>query len=133
MTSFGRPLNGASPVFLMSVGNANAGTIPVLQSDPDALGWLGQKTPWFVERSYTGPLLIRGGRVDEPGPVRFAKVYGQHLSELRFRTGENNGIAGSFRFLASTSLFRASGCYAFQVDGTSFSKVIVMRVANRTY
>jgi hypothetical protein len=95
---------------------------------PDPAGWLGQKTPWFVERSYTGPLLIRGRRLDKPGPVRFAIAEGQHLSELRFRAGASNGTQGAFRTLASASLFRALGCYGFQVDGTSFSKVIVMRV-----
>ena len=30
--------------------------------------------------------------------------------------------------MATTTLFRRGGCHGFQVDGTSFSKVIVMRV-----
>jgi hypothetical protein len=73
--------------------------------------------------------LIRGARIDHAGSIRFAKGYGQHLRELRFTAGENNGIQGKWRFLASTSLFRAKGCYAFQIDGTTFSRVITMRVA----
>src|SRR5260221_5309425 len=31
------------------------------------------------------------------------------------------------RLLASATLFRAPGCYAFQIDGASFSSVVVMR------
>jgi hypothetical protein len=58
-----------------------------------------------------------------------------HLDELRFRTGESNGargriqgLPGRYRLLASASLFRAAGCYAFQIDGSSFSSVVVVRV-----
>jgi hypothetical protein len=94
----------------------------------DAKGWRGQKTPWLVPIDYDGPVLVRGARVDRAGPVRFAKGYGQHLTELRYASGENNGTSAGHRFLASASLFRTAGCYAFQVDGTSFSRVIVMRV-----
>jgi hypothetical protein len=128
-TLFGQPLNGTGPVFLMTVGNASAGTIPV--GSPG--GWLGQKTPWWVERRYTGPLLIRGSRLDKPGSVRFAKVSGQHLPELRFPAGEDNGLQKPFRFLASGSTFRTAGCYGFQADGTSFSEVIVMRVVYQLF
>jgi hypothetical protein len=39
----------------------------------------------------------------------------------------SSGMSGSYRFLASTTLLKTSGCYAFQVDGTTFSAVIVMR------
>jgi hypothetical protein len=67
--------------------------------------------------------------------MRFAKGYGDHLDELRFRTGESNGVReriqglpGRYRLLASATLFRAPGCYAFQIDGASFSSVLVMRV-----
>jgi hypothetical protein len=73
-------------------------------------------------------MLVRGLRLDEPEPVRFAKAHGQHLSELRFAAGERNALDKRFRWLASAALFRSAGCYGFQVDGTSFSKVIVMRV-----
>ena len=62
--------------------------------------------------------------------VRFAKGYGQHLTELRFSSAKaHRREGGQYRFLASASLFRSAGCYAFQVDGTSFSNVIVMRVS----
>jgi len=85
--------------------------------------------------SYRGPFLIRGTRIDRSGELRFAKGYGDHLGELRFRSGESNGargriqgLPGRYRLLASATLFRAPGCYAFQVDGSSFSSVVVMRV-----
>jgi hypothetical protein len=127
-STVGRALNGEKPVYLMSVGDASAGVIEVSDQYADSKGWLEQKTPWAVERRYTGPMLVRGRRLDEPGPVRFAKAHGQHLSELRFAAGERNALDKRYRWLASAALFRSPGCYGFQVDGTSFSKVVVMRV-----
>ncbi len=121
----------------MNVGSAPVpGTIDISQSLVDDKGFRGQKTPWLVPASDRGPVLIRAARIDGARtPVALAKAYGQHLSELRFRTGESNGargrlqgLPGRYRFLASSGLFRAPGCYAFQIDGLSFSSVIVMRV-----
>jgi hypothetical protein len=126
----------AAPVYLQNVGSApEPGTIDISQSLVDATGWRGQKTPWLVPAPYRGPVLIRGSRIDVSGEMRFAKGYGDHLAELRFRSGESNGarsriegLPGRYRLLASSALFRSSGCYAFQVDGLSFSVVIVVRV-----
>jgi len=101
--------------------------ISINHSVSDSLGWRGTKTPWYL-RSYDGPLLVRGARLDGSGAIRFAKVDGQHLRQLRFAAVENNGVEGKWRFLASAPLFRAKGCYGFQIDGTTFSRVVVMRV-----
>jgi len=130
------PFSYSGPVYLQNVGSAPVrGEIDVSQSIPDRQGWLTQKTPWLVPASYRGPVLIRGTRIDAPGSISFAKGFGDHLAELRYRTGESNGartritgLPGRYRFLASAAGFRAAGCYAFQIDGSNFSSVIVMRV-----
>ena len=116
----------------MSVGDSPAGVISIERSAADALGWRGQKTPWFVSRAYKGPMLVRAERIHGSISVQFAKVYGQHLRELRFKAGENNGVQGSWRFLASATLFRETGCYSFQIDGTTFSRVVTMLVVERS-
>jgi len=104
------------------------GIIDISQSQTDALGWRGQKTPWAVRWRYQGRVLIRGQRIDEVGPVRFAVGYGQHLKELRWPAGRSVHPKGAYRFWAAGTLFRSPGCYAFQADGTSFSTVVVMHV-----
>lgn len=132
------PFSIALPVYLMNVGAAPVpGTIDISQSPLDGLGWRGQKTPWLVPLSYRGPVLIRAARIDEAAAVAFAKSYGQHSTELRFRTGESNGargniqgLPGRYRLLASSTQFRSPGCYAFQIDGSSFSAVLVVRVTD---
>jgi hypothetical protein len=126
----GQRLNGRGPVFLVGVGRADPATINMIFSSPDEQGWYGQKTPWVVSRVYEGPLLVRGARIDRRGPVRFAYGHGQHLRELYWEAGTDQSLPPNpdYRFLASETLVRARGCYAFQVDGESFSRVIIVRV-----
>jgi hypothetical protein len=119
----GQVINGRDPVLLFGVGGAPAGVIAL--GHADAKGWRGAKTPWLVPLTYRGPILVRGVRIDRPGPVRFGL---DHRAELRYSSGEDNGTAAGRRFLASGSFFRSAGCYAFQVDGIPFTRVIVMRV-----
>jgi hypothetical protein len=118
-------LSGRGPAYL--IGEAR---LSIAQSARDSLGWQGQKTPWAIRRSYDGPILVRGARIGRRGQVRFAYGYGDHLRELLWNAGADQGLPPDpgFRFLASTTLFRAPGCYGFQIDGSSFSEIIVVRV-----
>ena len=125
----GVALNGVSPAFLVVA--TPAGVISLAQSAKDSLGWWEAKTPWQITRTYNGPILIRGARVDKRGAVRFAFGNGQHLRELRFPSGADYELPqnrNQWRLLPLGTLFRTKGCYAFQVDGTTFSHVITMRV-----
>jgi hypothetical protein len=80
------------------------------------------KVLWFVLPSYTGPLLIRGGRVDgrgelhadEPAAVKSSIFLAQIDTGPRYRP--------------SRTWVSAAGCYAYQIDGTTFSRTIVFRV-----
>jgi hypothetical protein len=125
--TMGQRLNGRGPVFLVA---ADPATIFMNFAYPDGQGWYAQKTPWLISREYDGPLLVRGARIDRRGQVRFARGYGEHLRELYWDAGADQSLPPNpdYRFLASATLVRARGCYAFQVDAESFSRVIVMRV-----
>ena len=126
-TPTGQALNGTNPAFMMN-DPSPAGVISVDRSGKD---WWEAKTPWLIARTYNGPILIRGARIDEPGAVRFAYGYGQHLQQARFATGADAELPQNrdqWRLLPLASLFPTKGCYAFQVDGTTFSHVITMRV-----
>jgi hypothetical protein len=82
--------------------------------------WGGQKVLWFVVPSYTGPVLIRGGRLDAKGDVRF-EVGNVPPKELLLPASKGA------RDRASYTRLEAPGCYAYQVDGTSFSTIVVFR------
>ena len=85
--------------------------------------WTGQKTLWIVAPTYRGPILIRGHQIGGNWWVGFDGFEAQPWSELRIRG------TGKWLGYASYTRVRAEGCYAYQVDGTSFSRVIVFRAA----
>jgi hypothetical protein len=119
------PVAGAGPVYLMSVGGDPAGSLGVARADPQ--GWRGQKAPWIASPRYRGPILIRGARIDARGELRFARSTADRLPALYLRRGQSIQPNG-WRVWPGVILVRTPGCYALQVDGISFSHVIVIRV-----
>jgi hypothetical protein len=87
--------------------------------------WGGQKVLWVVDPSYHGAVLIRGGRLDGTESMRFGPGR-DPARELRLPLEQRNMTGGWANYPSYTRL-RAAGCYGYQIDGTSFSKVIVFR------
>lgn len=112
---------------MMSVADEPAGSVTIEDSPVDPQGWRGQKAPWIAAPRYRGPILIRGARIDAPGEIRFARDHGEHARALYQRRGQGVQPNG-WRGWPGALLVRTPGCYALQVDGTSFSTVIVIRV-----
>lgn len=120
---------GRGPVSLALVGFARRAEIDIAQSQPDKLGWRGQKAPWMVRNTYRGPVSVTARRIDRPGQVRLAFGYGQHLRKLVFGYKElQSNPVDRFFMMPSEALFRSAGCYAFDVSGRSFSEHLVVRV-----
>lgn len=114
----------------MEVGGATGAKIDISKSQPDATGWRGQKTPWLVSRAYQGPLLIRGRRLDSSTGVRFALGYGDHRMRLFWSRVPRRNIVSGYLGIPSAVLVRRAGCYGFQIDGSSFSERLVVRVVS---
>ena len=123
-TSAGTAWRGASgrgpawPIGLAQPGSVLRFTYP---PPPGSLmygsEWSGNKVLWFVSPAVVGPVLVRGRRIDGPGDVRFDLDLNPS-TELRLPTTLGH---------PSTTRVRAAGCYAYQVDGPSFSYPIVFR------
>ena len=79
------------------------------------------KTLWAVSPAYRGALLIRGRRLDGRGVLRF---WPGRTRRMWWR-GLWQEQRPQWRYGASTTLVPNPGCYAFQVDGTTFSSRIV--------
>jgi hypothetical protein len=119
---FGGSGTGRGPVYPGIGGSQGRVTFPFAA----AAGWRRQKVFWYVAPSYRGPVLIRGGRIDAPGGLRFGT--GGPAREFRIPVhtgiswaGQPRGSRGAPSYLR----VHASGCYAVQIDGTSFSRIVV--------
>jgi len=122
------PVAGDGPAYMMSVGGEPAGFVSIEGSRVDLQGWRGQVAPWIADPRYRGPLLIRGARIDAPGPLRFSRGdTGEHLKAIYQRRGQGVQPNG-WRVWGGALLVRKPGCYGLQVDGLTFSSVIVIRV-----
>jgi hypothetical protein len=119
---------GDGPVSLGLVGGQRRARISIAQSVRDKQGWRAQKTPWLVRRAYRGPVIVTARRIDGPGQVRLAYVYGQHLRRLAFARDNVSPPTHGYYLLPSGALFRSTGCYAFDVTGRHFSERLVVRV-----
>lgn len=129
---------GAGPVYAVAPGS-DSGALALLP--PHALGargqgWAGQKVVWFVDPTYQGPVLIRGRRLDASGQVRFnggldqvAEIANLPAAPLlaALRLEGDSSPSAPWPGWPSYTRVRASGCYAYQADGTNFSEIIVFQ------
>jgi hypothetical protein len=86
-------------------------------------GWYAAKTLWFSWPQYRGPVLIRGRQLDGPHKVVFGG--GPRLIDPQLGHGEPLNSRDGWRTWPGGTWLRTPGCYAWQIDGTDFSNVIV--------
>lgn len=84
--------------------------------------WDGGRVTWTAS-GYSGPVLIRGRELGGPHAVGFGEGHVPY-DELQLLGRAMGSPPGQWQ---SFTRVRGPGCYAYQVDGTSFSKVIVFR------
>lgn len=84
--------------------------------------WLALSTVWFSLPSYEGPWLVRAQRLDATGPIGMGGPQ-QTMIFVQAATDETSG----YRIQYAPTWVRAPGCYAYQVDGQTFTEMIVFR------
>ena len=124
-TEFG---NGPVHVLIRASRHGVAGLLAHTNSPP----WLGFKTLWFSVPAYQGPFVIRAVRLGHPGQVSLAGTP-PAMAPIVVPPGPTidtvplgNGRPG-YRKVQSVFWVRSPGCYAWQVDGLTFSEIIVIR------
>ncbi len=92
--------------------------------------WYGEKVFWYVLPSYKGRVLIRGRRLDGPQRLGFngRKVPNRELRIEPYDTVSWSGQPAGSRGVPSGVRALEPGCYGVQIDGTSFSRVVVFTV-----
>jgi hypothetical protein len=125
---FGGSGIGRGPVY---PGLGSSGGRLTATADPQYGGpWAGEKVFWYVRPSYRRRALIRGRRLDGPQWLGFN---GRRLPRRELRIDRDTTVTwegqppGS-RGVPSRVRVRAPGCYGVQIDGTTFSRVVVFAV-----
>ncbi|MGW5362671.1 hypothetical protein [Actinopolymorpha pittospori] len=119
---FGGTAVGEGPVRAVVGGDAWDG---VLRLWPDRVeGWYGAKTLWFADPAYTGPVLLRGRRLNAPGEVAFGE--GPHTLAVQIPAGRGVNVVDGYRHWPGATWVREPGCYGLQADGTTFSVAVVV-------
>ena len=90
--------------------------------------WLGAQVTWIATGGYTGPLLIRGALLGGGAALGFG-TRATPYDELQLLDAGRGAprVGGNGRAWVTYTRVRAGGCYAYQVDGTGFSEVVVFR------
>jgi hypothetical protein len=97
-----------------------------------------QKVAWIADPSYSGPIRIRGGRIDGSGQLLLSghsargalvkKVEGTDLyPELFLETDGISNPPSPWRAWPSFTYIATPGCYAWQVDGIGFTEFITIQ------
>lgn len=90
--------------------------------------WRGGRVTWRSAPSYRGPVLIRGRQIGGAGVVGFGEGHVPY-DQLQLLNAAQGMPRGPAREWPTFTRVHTPGCYAYQVDGTSFSYVIVFRAS----
>jgi hypothetical protein len=107
-------------------GQVNVGTVK-------PVGWGALETLWFSTPRYKGPFVVRGRRLG--GDSRIEVQPGSDGREpgsgpLIVSSGPTLNTRNGYRTVPGSTWVTSPGCYAWQVDGSSFSEIIVMNAVS---
>ena len=113
---------GRGPAYPLGTNNVVDVSIP----PPEDWGaeWTGTKRVWLLDTHYRGRVLVRGRQLDGGSEVRF--VYGRPaFTEENVRNPVPELRLEGFSDYPSLTRVRGPGCFAYQVDGRTFSYLVV--------
>ena len=121
---FSGPALGVGPVHPLAYSNED------LHSGTLAPGWLAIKSLWVSDPVYQGPFLVRIRRVDRSGPA--GVLEDPTVTSFFVPAGPTwNSEPGGYRAITGATWVKTPGCVAWQVDGATFSHVIVIQLRCR--
>jgi hypothetical protein len=128
-TSLGR--GPVRPLIAASGGDLAHGVLPfrLLPSKPSSgRGWSAVKTLWFSEPRYRGPVFVRGRQLGGSAKLVFGEA--PTLVDPQWPPQPTRNGTKGWRQWPGGTYIRSFGCYAWQIDGTTFSTVIVFKAVN---
>jgi hypothetical protein len=117
---------GAGPVsfILGDRGDPQQGTSVL--GTPAQAGWLAAENVLLIDKSYRGPVAVRGVRLDGSGDVGIGAPDTSTYVEPPF--GGDLNVHDGYRTPPAGIWVKTPGCYGFQVDGLGFTESIVINM-----
>jgi hypothetical protein len=118
------PALGDGPIYAVAVSSRS---LAADGAPRQPNGFYELKVLWVATDAYRDPALIRGSRIDTSGPLRF------NGGDADFRLSSRSEVFSAdvprtWRQFPSSTDVEGPGCYAWQVDGTTFTETIVFQV-----
>jgi len=93
-------------------------------------GWGGAKVLWFAAPGLSGPVVVKGRRLDGDDPVAFDGTQGEPLRKEIVIPPDPK--ATDWRDRPAFVRLKAPGCYAFQIDAPTGATVLVFKAVGPT-
>ena len=121
------PGAGVGPAY--AVGLSPEGKIDFRTVTPTSDGYRYQKVMWLSTGDYSGPVLVRGVRLDDSGVALFRgqDEIGSALLLPESGWATTDGLEAGWRMWLSAIGVSHAGCYLLQVDGTDFTEQIIFQ------
>lgn len=125
---FGAAGIGPGPVY-PGLG-ATSGLLNVVKDTQYGGPWQGQKVFWYVAPTYRDRVLIRGRRLDGRGWLGFngTRLPRDELRIEPYDTVSWSGQPARARGIPTGVRALSPGCYGAQIDGTTFSRVVIFTI-----
>jgi len=126
---FTGPSLGGGPVrvLLADTGDVVRGNVGLFPSG--APRWYALQTLWYALPSYRAPFVVRAAKVGARGPIEVrpgADGTSPGVGPLVVPVGPTLNTFDGYRTLPGSTWVHSAGCYAWQIDGATFSEVIVV-------
>jgi hypothetical protein len=129
------PVLGVGPVFFSAGAYDPRDRAAMLAPDPGSgvaagTGWRVAKAPLLMRATFQRPIVVRGHRLDADGELGFSGDKGHRpYAAMQFASRARAIPVGAYKALSVVVWVSTPGCYAIQIDSTSFSQAVVFRVA----
>src|SRR5262245_48943374 len=119
---------GAGPVFPTHLEPWQVLFPPPANSIALGTGWSADKTPFVLKKTFKGPFVVRGGRIDGAGDLGFSGAGTRPFEALQFASERSGATVAGLKGWPTLVWMTTPGCYALQIDGQTFSRVVVFSV-----
>lgn len=127
---FGGDVFGRGPVRVVIGNGGDVARGRVDFGTSTAPGWYALETIWYALPSYKGPFVVRAAKIGPRGPIEVVPGANGHepgAGPLVVSAGPTRfDTYGGYRTRPDSTWVKGPGCYAWQVDGSSFSNLIVV-------